>query len=98
MGRIGRDRERKEGKNQSMYSEIKSKRSGCCPTPVHSGSSDLDLLCNLMSRSALIGRLEWSSCQQCGQGWTDRAEGGNRKGGWRQTQMREVGDGEHDKT
>jgi hypothetical protein len=51
------DRERKEGKNWSMYSEIESKRARCCPTPVRNGSGDLNLLCNLMSRLALISGL-----------------------------------------
>jgi hypothetical protein len=81
-----------------MYSEIESKRSGCCPTPVRDGSGDLDLLHDLMSGLALIGGLERSSCRRRGRGWTDRAEGGNRKGGWRQTRTREVRDGDRDKT
>ena len=40
-----------------MYSEIKSKRSGCCPTPARDGSGDLNLLRDLMSGLALIGSL-----------------------------------------
>ena len=53
------------------------------------GSGDLDLLRDLMSRSASIGSLEQLSIWQRGQGWTDGAEDGIRKSGWGQMRTRE---------
>jgi hypothetical protein len=61
-------------------------------------TGDLDLLRDLMSGTALIGRLEQSDVWQCGQGRSGGMDEGIEMYGWKQTQMMEEEDREGDKT